>query len=92
VTGALVVHGHDPAAAVHELGGRVACVHATDAVAGPFAGRGRAVILGTGQVDFPAVFAALEERGYPGWIGIEPVDERDATSELRDAVAHLAEL
>jgi sugar phosphate isomerase/epimerase len=70
----------------------VACVHATDAVAGPFAGRGRAVVLGTGQVDFPAVFAALEERGYPGWIGIEPVDDRDAARELHDAVAHLATL
>jgi sugar phosphate isomerase/epimerase len=50
------------------------------------------VVLGTGQVDFPAVFAALEERGYPGWIGIEPVDDRDAARELHDAVAHLATL
>ena len=32
-------------------------VHATDAVAGAFAGRGRAVILGTGQVDLPNVLA-----------------------------------
>jgi len=92
VTAALVVHGHDPTAAVDVLGGHVACVHATDAVAGPFAGRGRAVVLGTGQVDLPAVFAALEERGYSGWIGIEPVDERDAASELHDAVTHLEAL
>jgi sugar phosphate isomerase/epimerase len=60
----------------------VASVHATDAVAGAFAGRGRAVILGTGQVDFPAVFAALEERGYRGWIGLEPVEDRAAQAEL----------
>jgi sugar phosphate isomerase/epimerase len=92
VTGALVVHGHDPAAAVETLGSHVASVHATDAVAGAFAGRGRAVILGTGAVDFPAVFAALEERAYRGWIGIEPVDERDARTELTDAIAHLAAL
>lgn len=92
VTGSLVVHGHDPAAAVELLGSHVASVHATDAVAGPFAGRGRAVVLGTGQVDFPAVLAALEERGYRGWIGIEPVDERDARGELADTVAHLAAL
>ena len=39
-----------------------------------------------------AVFAALEERGYRGWIGIEPVDERNAREELSDAVAHLAAL
>jgi len=92
VTGALVVHGHDPADAIDALGHRVASVHATDAVAGAFAGRGRAVVLGTGQVDFPAVFAALEERGYRGWIGIEPVDERNAREELADAISHLAAL
>ena len=92
VTGALVVHDHDPVTAVDVLGHHVASVHATDAVAGAFAGRGRAVVLGTGQVDFPAVFAALEERSYRGWIGIEPVDERNAQEELAEAVTHLAAL
>ena len=92
VTGALVVHDHDPVTAVNVLGHHVASVHATDAVAGAFAGRGRAVVLGTGQVDFPAVFAALEERSYRGWIGIEPVDERNAREELADAATHLAAL
>lgn len=92
VTGALVVHDHEPVTAVNVLGHHVASVHATDAVAGAFAGRGRAVVLGTGQVDFPAVFAALEERSYRGWIGIEPVDERNAREELADAVTHLAAL
>jgi sugar phosphate isomerase/epimerase len=72
-------------AAVETLAGHVASVHATDAVAGAFAGRGRAVILGTGQVDFPAVFAALEERGYRGWVGLEPVEERSARQELAAA-------
>jgi sugar phosphate isomerase/epimerase len=92
VTGSLVVHGHDPAAAVAALAPHVASVHATDAVAGAFAGRGRAVILGTGQVDFPSVFAVLEERGYRNWIGLEPVDELDARTELADAMTHLAGL
>jgi len=49
-------------------------------------------VLGTGQVDFPAVFAVLEERSYRGWIGIEPVDERNAREELADAITHLAAL
>jgi len=89
VTGALVVNGHDPVAAVAALGDHVAAVHATDAVAGPFAGRGRAVILGTGQVDFARVFAALEERGFQGWIGLDPVEPREARSELADAVQFL---
>lgn len=92
VTGALMVHGHDPVDAIAHLGSHVAYVHATDAVAGPFAGRGRAVVLGTGQVDFPGVLAATEERAYRGWIGIEAVDERDARHELAEAMAHLAAL
>jgi len=92
VTAALVVHGHDPVEAVATLGPYVAHVHATDAVAGAFAGRGRATILGTGQVDLPNVLAALEERGYRGWIGLEPVDDHAATAELSDAIAFLRAL
>lgn len=92
VTGALVVHGHDPAAAVTSLADSVAAVHATDAVAGPFAGRGSAVVLGTGQVDLPAVFGALEERGYRGWIGLEAVDPADARDEIAAAIVHLRTL
>lgn len=26
---------------------------------------------GTGQVDFPAIFAILQQLGYAGWIGLE---------------------
>lgn len=92
VTGSLVVHGHDPAEAVEALSPHVASVHATDAVAGPFAGRGRAVVLGTGQVDFAAVFARLEERGYRGWIGLEPVEDHAARHELADAIGTLSAL
>lgn len=92
VTGSLIVHGHDPVEAVATLGEHVAAVHATDAVPGAFAGRGRAVILGTGHVDFPGVFAALEERGFQGWIGLEPVDSQDARDEFIAAVESLRAL
>ena len=92
VSGAVLVHGHDPVAAVAAIAPHVAFAHLTDAVAGAFAGRGRAVILGTGQVDLPGVLAALEERGYRGWIGIEPVDDRDAAAEIAAAVDHLRSL
>jgi sugar phosphate isomerase/epimerase len=92
VTGSLVVHGHDPVAAVARLGPLIAHVHATDAIAGAFKGRGRAVILGSGHVDLPGVLAALEERGYRGWIGLEPVDGIGARAELADAVAALRAL
>jgi inosose dehydratase len=86
LTGSLVVHGYDPVEAVELLSTHIAHVHATDAVAGAFAGRGRAVILGSGQVDLPNVLAALEERGYRGWIGLEPVDGFGARAELADAI------
>jgi sugar phosphate isomerase/epimerase len=86
VTGTLVVHGHDPVEAVHTLGGHILFVHATDAVAGPYAGRGRPTPLGTGDIDLPAVLGALEERGYRGWVGVEPADESAAAVELADAV------
>ncbi len=92
VTGSLLVHGQDPAEAVATLGTHVAAVHATDAVAGPFAGRGRAVILGTGQVEFATVFAALEEQAYQGWIGLDPVEPREAREEMADAVEFLRAL
>ena len=89
VTGSLVVHGNDPVAAVSLLAPHIAHVHATDAVAGAFAGRGRAVILGSGEVDLPNVLAALEERSYRGWIGLEPVDAFSARTELAAAIASL---
>ncbi len=92
VTGSLVVHGHDPVKAAEMLGSHVAVMHATDAVAGAFAGRGRAVILGTGQVDVRGVLATLDERSFHGWMGLEPVDERDAVSELTAAIGFLHSL
>jgi sugar phosphate isomerase/epimerase len=92
VTGALLVHGHDPVTAVEKLAGHVGFLHATDAVSGAFAGRGRAVILGTGQVDFAGVLGTLEERGSRGWIGLEPVDDRGAVRELAAAIEYLGAL
>jgi len=89
VTGSLVVHGHDPVAAVELLSGHIGHVHATDAIRGAFKGRGRAVILGSGEVDLPNVLAALDERFYRGWIGLEPVDGFQAEAELADAIASL---
>jgi sugar phosphate isomerase/epimerase len=89
VTGSLVVHGHDAAAAAAELAPHLLAVHLTDAVAGAFAGRGRAVELGTGHVDVAAVLATLEERDYRGWIALEPVEDRSAAGELRAALDYL---
>lgn len=90
VTGAALVHGHDPVAAVHALGHRIVHVHATDAIAGAYAGRGRSVVLGTGQVGLPEVLAALDEQGYRGWIGIEPVDTVGTDAEISAALEAIA--
>mgnify|MGYP006275007907 CR=1 FL=1 len=92
VTGSLVVHGHDPVSAIGALAGHVGMVHLTDAVAGAFAGRGRAVEFGTGHVDVAGVLAALEERDERPWIGLEPVEDRTAAAELRAALDFLRAL
>lgn len=76
--------GGDPVAAIRELGDRVWHVHFKDCdprvVAasreqewdGPTSvGHGVFCELGKGSVDFPGVLAALEERGYGGWIVVE---------------------
>jgi len=89
VTGGLLVHRHDPVDAIEKLSGHIGYVHATDAVAGSFAGRGRASVLGSGHVDLAAVFGTLEERGYRGWIGLEPAGDRGGAGELAEAVTLL---
>jgi len=88
-TGLLVVHRHDPVEAIHQLGSHIVSVHATDAVAGPIAGRGRAVVLGTGQVDFPAVLGSLEEHAYHGWLTLEAVEPVAARREIDSAIGFL---
>jgi sugar phosphate isomerase/epimerase len=92
VTGALVVNGHDPADAAAELASLVRHVHLTDALPGAFAGHGRAVALGRGDVDVAATLGVLEERGYRGWFGLEVVDRRDPVGELTASIARLAAL
>ncbi len=89
VTGSLLVHRHDPTAAVETLGAHIGFVHLTDAVAGSYAGRGRPAPLGEGEVDVPAVLGALEERAYRGWIGLEAADEAAGMAELAAAIGFL---
>ena len=88
-TGMLVVHRHDPVEAIHALGNRVVYVHANDAIAGPIAGRGSSVVLGTGQVDFPAVLGSLEEHAYHGWLALDAVEPVAARREIESAVGFL---
>lgn len=89
VTGSLLVHRHDPVAAVESLGAHIGFVHVTDAVAGSYAGRGRPAPLGAGEVDVPAVLGALEERAYRGWVGLEAADESASMPELAAAIGFI---
>ena len=57
-TGHLVRAGEDPVEAVRRLGGRLHALHLKDVSA-----EGRDVVLGSGVVDFRALFRALEELG-----------------------------
>jgi inosose dehydratase len=46
--------------------------------------------LGQGEVDFPALRAALAETGFSGWVTVEQErDPRDADAALRDARVNL---
>ena len=92
VTGALVVHGHEPGEAAAALGALVRHVRLTDAIGGSFAGHGRPAALGRGSVDVAATLAALDERDYRGWFGLEAVDTADPAGELAGVVARLESL
>lgn len=62
----------DPIAALRTLGPWLKQVHFKDAVQTKVPGTwGEEVVLGTGQVDWPAFLAALEELGYAGDCCIE---------------------
>jgi L-ribulose-5-phosphate 3-epimerase len=54
-----------------EIADRVIHVHVKDARRDGTRAAQTCVELGTGELDFPAQFAALRERGYGGWITLE---------------------
>jgi D-psicose/D-tagatose/L-ribulose 3-epimerase len=56
------IEERDPVAAIRRLQGRIGVVHISENDRG---------IPGTGHIDFGAVFAALRETGYDGWITVE---------------------
>ena len=60
--------GEDPAAVVRQLGKSIRHVHLEDVASD---GSGEVVVPGTGGVDFAAVFAALDELGYDGWLTVD---------------------
>jgi sugar phosphate isomerase/epimerase len=77
----------DPVEAVRALGPRVHSVHLKDANRATTPGAwGEEVVLGTGQVDWPNFFGALEEIGFQGYLAIEREAGATRVDDIRTAV------
>jgi len=68
--GHAAVYGDDPAESVRRCAGYITGIHLEDIVGGP-RGKHYHRIPGEGDIDFEAVFAALEEVGYDGFATLE---------------------
>ncbi len=70
-----VIYLDDVPDPVHEefpkVADRVIHVHVKDAQRNGTKAALKCLELGTGEIDFPAQFAALEKRGYDGWVTLE---------------------
>ena len=87
--GNLLVNGFTPLDAVSALGSNIAHVHATDAVRDLAQGRGLETPLGRGSVDYLAILAALDERGYRGYFTIARRQSENPVEEIAAAVQYL---
>jgi sugar phosphate isomerase/epimerase len=87
--GLLVANNFSATEAAKLLGPHVAHVHATDGTRDATRRRGLQTPLGRGSVDWPAVFAALEEHDYRGYFTIAPTDADDPARELGQAAQYL---
>jgi len=67
-TGRLHRAGEDVAAAIREMKDTLGHVHIEDV---PADGTDEVLVPGTGAVDFAAVFAALDDVGYDGWLTVD---------------------
>ena len=67
-TGRLHRAGEDVAAAIREMKDSLGHVHIEDV---PADGTDEVLVPGTGAVDFAAVFAALDDVGYDGWLTVD---------------------
>ncbi len=82
--------GVDPAEAARTLAGHIRHVHLEDIAPSR---EHKHLVPGRGAIDFPAVFAALREAGYDGWVTVELYPyEAEAAEVAAEAMAHLADL
>jgi len=85
--GTLLVHGHDPYAAVRLFKARMIYVHATDARRAVSAHLARRVPVGRGDIDWLQLIAAFAEVDYRGYVTL---DVEPGASAQTDAAAGLA--
>ena len=88
--GALLLNGFDPIEASDKLGPFVRHVMAVDGDRAR--GRGIAVPLGRGSVDFPRLLGELEEFDYRGYVSVAPTSADDPLAEAQRAVVYLRNL
>jgi L-ribulose-5-phosphate 3-epimerase len=90
--GRLLLGGFSPQEAVAALGPWILHVHASDARRGLAPGLVEPTTIGRGDADFPALLAALDERGYRGYFTFQSTAAGDPKRELAEAVAQFRRL
>jgi len=89
----MILYGKgDPVESVKVLTSRLKGVHIKDAVPAETPGEwGLEVLVGTGAVDWPAFFAALDEGGFAGYLGIEREAGDNRVGDIRTAANFILE-
>ena len=83
----------DPIEALRVLGPRIKQTHVKDATRTKTPGEwGEEVVVGTGEVDWPAYFAALDGIGFDSYLAIEREAGDSRVADIRAAREHLEQL
>lgn len=90
--GQLIINGFSASDAVRQLGPSIAHVQANDAVRDLAQGRGLAVPLGRGSVDYEDLLSHLENHEYRGYLTITRESTDDPVTEIGQAVQYLKHL
>lgn len=90
--GNLILHGHSVPEAVECLSSHVVHLHARDGVQDLSARKAIGVQLGRGIVDWPDLFAKLEQAGFSGQTILQPDHAENPVIECHQACLYLKEL
>jgi L-ribulose-5-phosphate 3-epimerase len=88
----LLLHGFDVYAAVHDLTGKIAQVHAKDGRRARASLAAREVALGTGDIDWLRFLESLQEIEYRGWLTVERETGDNRAADVASGVAFLRRL